>query len=77
MGVIVQAGPGGDIDETPAPLAIGLVVVQNDAAHVCDHQVVPAVVVEIADRAAQSKTGPGQTDFLRYVRERAVPVVAV
>ncbi len=74
---VVQAGPFRDVAEAPAAAAVGLVVVEDDAAEVGDDEVVEAVVVEVADGAAHAEAGPGQTHPLGHVGEGAIAVVAV
>ena len=49
---ILDAGPGCDVDKTPAALAIRFIVVQDEAAPAGHEQVGPAVVVVVRNRAA-------------------------
>jgi hypothetical protein len=72
-----QAGPGRHIDEVAAAAAVRLVVVQRHAAEPRDDQVVVAVVIEVADGAAQAVAGAVEPHLGRDVGERAVAVVAV
>jgi hypothetical protein len=54
---IVQSGLGGDIDEMPASFAVRFIVIEDHAAHVRHYQIVPAIVVIVANSAAQVKAG--------------------
>src|SRR5262249_24930288 len=75
--VVVHPRPGGDVHEAPAALAVGLVVVEDNAAQVGHGQVVEAVVVEVADRTAQAEAGAGHARLVRDGGGGAVAVVPV
>src|SRR5262249_51529344 len=74
---ILDSRPGGHVREAPAAAAVGLVAVEDDAPPIGHHQVVEAVVVEVADGTAHAEAGAGQADLLGHVGESAVAVVAV
>ena len=66
-----HARPIGDVGEG----AVAVVPVEDVSTPVADEQIVEAVVVVVADAAALSPSGMGESRLLRDVAERAVAIV--
>src|SRR5215831_12127612 len=63
----------GDVGE----FAVAVVVIQNAIAPVRDHQVIVAVVIEIADATSLPPSGTREAGAERHIREGAIAVVLI